>query len=249
MMARQPDTTAPDHFRKTGFSANLLAALFVALLASVTARAEVSVVTFEIEGLISPASPRALTSELEAALDVKVVDLNLKNTESGWPVLSVEFDSGKLSANDIATAISGIEDPAGHKFQVHTGPPTANVEYLDEEIAAMAKLGPLPPAIVPLTNPNPPTAESIAQGKTLFEASCTTCHGLDGGGHGPAAHGITTFPRQLWVWNNAPESADGYLFWFITNGRNEMPPWGVILSESQRWDLVNYIKTLEKPER
>ncbi len=232
---------------KTVSPANLLAALLVALLTSATANAEVSVEAFEIEGLISPASPKALTAELEAALEVRVVDLNLKNTQSGWPVLRVEFDSDKLSSDDIAEAIAGIEDPAGHKYRVHTGPPTANAEYSEEEIAAMAKLGPPPPAIVPLTNPNQPTAESIAQGKTLFDSYCTTCHGLDGGGHGPAAHGITTFPRQLWVWNNAPESADGYLFWFITNGRNEMPPWGVILSESQRWDVINYIKTLEKP--
>ncbi len=232
---------------KTVSPANLLVALFAALLASASANAEVSVETFEIEGLISPASPKALTAELEAALEVRVVDLNLKNTESGWPVLSVEFDSDKVSAEDIASAISGIEDPAGHKFQVHTGPPNNNAEYSDEEIAAMAKLGPPPPAIVPVANPNQPTAESIAQGKDLYENYCTTCHGLDGGGQGPAAHGITTFPRQLWVWNNAPESADGYLYWFITNGRNEMPPWGVILSESQRWDVINYIKTLEKP--
>ncbi len=232
---------------KTVSPANLLVALFAALLASASANAEVSVETFEIEGLISPASPKALTAELEAALEVRVVDLNLKNTESGWPVLSVEFDSDKVSAEDIASAISGIEDPAGHKFQVHTGPPNNNAEYSDEEIAAMAKLGPPPPAIVPMTNPNQPTAESIAQGKDLYENYCTTCHGIDGGGQGPAAHGITTFPRQLWVWNNAPESADGYLYWFITNGRNEMPPWGVILSESQRWDVINYIKTLEKP--
>ncbi len=62
------------------------------------------------------------------------------------------------------------------------------------------------------------------------------------------AHGITTFPRQLWVWNNSDSSADGYLFWFITNGRNEMPPWGLILSENDRWDVINYIKTLTKQE-
>ncbi len=233
---------------KTVSLANLLAALFVALFASAAASAETSVGKFEIEGLISPASPRALEAELEEALDVRVIDLNLKNTESGWPVLSVEFDSTRLSAEDIVSAIASIEDPAGHKFQVRTGPPVANAEYSDEEIAAMAKLGPPPPAIVPLENPNPPTAQSIAQGKTLYERNCTTCHGLDGGGHGPAAHGITTFPRQLWVWNNAPGSADGYLFWFITNGRNEMPPWGVILSEGERWDLINYIKTLKKPQ-
>jgi mono/diheme cytochrome c family protein len=34
----------------------------------------------------------------------------------------------------------------------------------------------------------------------------------------------------------------------ITEGRSDMPPWGVILLENQRWDVINYIKTLTKPE-
>ena len=34
----------------------------------------------------------------------------------------------------------------------------------------------------------------------------------------------------------------------ITNGRTDMPPWGVILSENERWDLVNYIKTFAPPK-
>jgi len=26
-----------------------------------------------------------------------------------------------------------------------------------------------------------------------------------------------------------------------------MPPWGLILSENNRWDLINYIKTIKNP--
>ena len=225
----------------------LLAAL-AALITSATTVAAVTVEKFEIEGLISPASPKALTTGLEEKLQVKVVDLNLKNTKTGWPVLSVEFDSEQLSKEQIEQAIATIEDPAGHKYKVHKGPPMVNAAYTDEEKKAMAALGPTTPDVPTLTNPVEASAESIGRGKELFLQYCTTCHGLDGGGHGPAAHGITTFPRQLWIWNNADSSADGYLYWFITNGRTEMPPWGVILSENERWDVINYIKTLEKPE-
>ncbi len=203
---------------------------------------------FEIEGLISPASSKTLISELEAQLGVSVTDLNLKNTDSGWPVLTVEFDSGKVVPEDIEKAIGAIEDPAGHKYRVHSGPSHSNTDYTEEEIAAIAALGPGLPDIVPVSNPVAATEESIMNGKALYDKNCTTCHGLSGNGYGPAAHGIMTFPRQLWVWNNAPASADAYLYWFITNGRNEMPPWGVILSENERWDLINYIKTLTKPE-
>jgi len=37
---------------------------------------------FKIEGLISPASPKALKSALEKELEVKVIDLNLKSTKT-----------------------------------------------------------------------------------------------------------------------------------------------------------------------
>ena len=56
-----------------------------------------AVETFEIEGLITPASPEALTTELESQLGVKVVNLDLKNTLTGWPLLSVEFASSTRS--------------------------------------------------------------------------------------------------------------------------------------------------------
>ena len=227
------------------FSLKLLVILLT--LSAGTSAAALSVEMFEIEGLISPASPKTLTAELEQQLNVVVVDLNLKDTDSGWPVLSVEFDSGQLSRRDIEQTIATIEDPAGHKYRVHKGPPIMNAEFTEEEVIAMASLGPARPSFPAITNPINSSGESIGRGKMLFDRNCTTCHGLRGAGNGPAAHGIATFPRQLWVWNNTGSSTDGYLFWFITHGRNEMPPWGVILSENQRWDLINYIKTLEKP--
>jgi mono/diheme cytochrome c family protein len=225
-----------------------LLVILVSLISSSSSFAALAIETFEIEGLISPASPKALTAELESQLEVKVVDLNLKDTASGWPVLSVEFDSAQVSREDIVQAIASIEDPAGHKYQVHQGPPMVHAPYTEEEIIAMAMFGPADPDIAVLASPIDASDESLGRGKKLFENYCTTCHGLSGSGQGPAAHGITTFPRQLWVWNNADSSADGYLFWFITNGRNEMPPWGLILSENDRWDVINYIKTLKKPE-
>jgi mono/diheme cytochrome c family protein len=223
-------------------------ALITCLLISSSSIAATSIEVFEIEGLISPASPKALTSQLVERLDVKIVNLNLKDTNTGWPQLSVEFDSGSLSRSDIEQTISGIEDPAGHMYKVHQGPALTRAPYSEEEISAIAKFGPAAPNIVPVSNPLEASVESIGRGQELFNVNCTTCHGLSGNGQGPAAHGIATFPRELWTWNNAPASADAYLFWFITNGRNEMPPWGLILSENDRWDVINYIKTIEKPE-
>lgn len=227
---------------------NIPLAAILSMLFAAGAFAASTVEEFEIEGLISPASPKALTTGLEEKLGVKVVGLQLKGTDRGWPVLRVEFDAGQLSRQDIEASIASIEDPAGHNYQVHTGPAVISADYTDEEKQAMAALGPAAPEVEVMANPIEASSESTGRGKELFENYCATCHGLSGGGHGPAAHGITTFPRQLWVWNNADSSADGYLYWFITNGRNEMPPWGLVLSENERWDVINYIKTLQKPD-
>ena len=47
---------------------------------------------FKIEGIISVASTKALQSELLKKLDVNILDLSLKKTDSGWPVLRIAFD-------------------------------------------------------------------------------------------------------------------------------------------------------------
>ena len=235
-----------DRVMKRIFSFSLLCALLT-LLSGTASFAASTVEKFEIEGLISAASPKALIAALESELKVKVVGLNLKNTVSGWPMLSVEFDAAQTSIETIEKTIANIEDPAGHKYRVHSGPPFSNAAFTEEELKAMAMFGPAEASIPAVTNPINSSEDSAGRGKQLFQTNCATCHGLDGGGQGPAAHGITTFPRQLWVWSSTDSSADGYLYWIITNGRNEMPPWGLVLSEDQRWDVINYIRTMKQP--
>jgi mono/diheme cytochrome c family protein len=226
----------------------MLPLLFVFAISS-TVYAETVVEEFEIEGLISPASPKALKSALEEKLKVKVIGLNLKNTESGWPVIRVQFDSKVVSKDEIEQVIASTADPAGQKYKVHKGPLNVNAPLLEEERKAIAILGPKAEEIPKLENPILASKASTSRGKKLFEKNCAACHGLSGNGYGPSAHAFTTRVRPLWVWNNAGPSADGYLFWFITNGRTDMPAWGVVLSENERWDLINYIKTLEAPKK
>jgi hypothetical protein len=44
--------------------------------------------------------------------------------------------------------------------------------------------------------------------------------------------------------------SDGYLFWRISEGggfdpyNSMMPAWGTLLSETEMWELVSYIRTL-----
>ena len=42
------------------------------------------------------------------------------------------------------------------------------------------------------------------------------------------------------------KQSDGELFWKITNGRGEMPVYSQLLSKTQRWQVIEYIRLLNK---
>lgn len=211
------------------------------------AYAAVVIEEFQVEGLISPASPKALSAALEEQLAVKVLEYDMRDTLTGWPVVRVEFEQGSVTRADIESVIDTTQDPTGRHFKVHTGPPELNAALLEEETDANGMFGDALSESPQLTNPVEATSESLTRGKSLYDKKCTKCHGDNGDGTGPSTQGISANPRKLWVWSDTGDATDSYLFWFITNGRTDMPPWGLVLSESDRWHLVNYIKTLKPP--
>ena len=96
-------------------------------------------------------------------------------------------------------------------------------------------------------NPIAPTQESIAAGQKIYSKTCAMCHGKSGDADGPAVIELDIHPAKLSDSQLATES-DGALFWKITTGKKPMPAFGKRLSESDRWHLVNYIRTLPKRE-
>ncbi len=212
-------------------------------------QAQVVIEEFEIEGLVLPADPEALQAGLEKESGVKMIELNLKDTPSGWPVARIEFDSAKMSRAQIENLIDATPDSTGKLFKAHKGPSFPAVVMLEEEDKAMAILGDGTEEIPKVVNPIQPSEESISRGKARYEKSCATCHGLSGNGMGPAAQSVTTPPRPLTVAHDEKgEDRISHMFWRITNGRTDMPPYSLILSEEDRWDLINYIMTLKAPE-
>ena len=94
-------------------------------------------------------------------------------------------------------------------------------------------------------NPIAATQESIGVGQKIYAKTCTMCHGKSGDADGPAVIELNIHPARLSDPNLANES-DGALFWKITTGKKPMPAYGKRLSESDRWNLVNYVRTLSK---
>ena len=92
-------------------------------------------------------------------------------------------------------------------------------------------------------NPFPADAASLATGKRLYVQHCLSCHGASGRGDGPAAKDLEKSPGNFadpMLWNHT----DGELFWKITEGKKPMPTFGKLMSDEERWHVVNYIRTL-----
>lgn len=105
----------------------------------------------------------------------------------------------------------------------------------------------IPGMVVP-QNPMKPDDASIARGKELFAINCQMCHGATGEGTGPVAAFLINFKPANLTSDVVQAKSDGSIFLTITNGiEGAMPPLNENLTVSERWDVVNYVRTLKKP--
>lgn len=105
-----------------------------------------------------------------------------------------------------------------------------------------------PKAADNIKNPISPDAASLKEAKTTYTTYCTPCHGDKGRGDGVAAAGLSVKPADH---SSAAIQikTDGALFWEMSEGHNPMPSYKQALAEKQRWQLVNYIRTLAKKSK
>lgn len=111
-------------------------------------------------------------------------------------------------------------------------------------------------------NPVPADESSIARGAQLYQIHCQMCHGEGGQGNGTvAAFLVKKKPADL-TSEAVQAKSDGS--WFLTisygiwNPNNtlfpevqfsgQMPPLNENLSIRERWDVVNYLRTLKAAE-
>lgn len=92
-------------------------------------------------------------------------------------------------------------------------------------------------------NPMPVNDSSIAVGQKIYLKRCAECHGKTGNGDGPDAADLGIHPAKLSDPTIQAET-DGALFWKITVGKKPMPSYATRLSPTDRWNAVNYLRTL-----
>lgn len=103
-----------------------------------------------------------------------------------------------------------------------------------------------PPEAREKKNPIQADSASLQRGKTLYDDNCQMCHGDTGKGDGPMADTLTKPPGDLSVKEKMDTLTNGELFWRISTGDEVMPSFekDKPLTEPQRWDIINYIRTL-----
>jgi len=100
-------------------------------------------------------------------------------------------------------------------------------------------------------NPVKFTEVSVAKGKKRYATQCALCHGDKGDGKGDVATDMKLTMPDFTNPDTLKEHTDGELFAFIGTGKEPMPGQGSRMKETERWDLVNYLRTLsgKAPEK
>ena len=95
-----------------------------------------------------------------------------------------------------------------------------------------------------ILNPLEVSKEVIKGGKKNYDLLCAICHGPKGKGDGIAGMALKPKPSNFQV-ESFQNQTDGAIYWKITNGRPPMAPYQHSLTDEQRWELVNYLRTLK----
>lgn len=99
-----------------------------------------------------------------------------------------------------------------------------------------------------------PAQPDLAIGKEVYERYCHFCHGYKGYGDGPVGIALSPHPANFVEDAKRMAKTDEELFKSITQGIHRdiggeamsMPRWQEVLTEAERWNVLWYIRHLEK---
>lgn len=95
-------------------------------------------------------------------------------------------------------------------------------------------------------NPVPIDEVSLQRGEILYSIHCALCHGENGHGDGQLEDYYTDRPPTDLTARNIVAQFDGGLYRTITQGLGQMPALAENLTPHERWDVINYLRSLEE---
>ena len=97
-----------------------------------------------------------------------------------------------------------------------------------------------------MENPREADSASLESGKASFGQFCQTCHGEGGAGDGTMVPMLRIENMPDFTMSDAFDGdTDGDIFFRVSNkGENKMPAFASRMSDEQRWDVVNFLRTL-----
>lgn len=102
-------------------------------------------------------------------------------------------------------------------------------------------------------DPRPPRRVQVGDakhGRDLYITHCSSCHGVEGDGTGPAADYLWPLPRDHRDAAYMLSRTDDQLFKAVSHGGRGvsrsylMPAWNTVFDKYQTWNLVAYLKSL-----
>jgi cytochrome c553 len=127
--------------------------------------------------------------------------------------------------------------------------------YNAKPVVGTMKIGDLAEYILPndstgyamsaqVKNPlEPLTRKDSLEASRLFNINCAICHGAEGKANGPLSSkigAIANLTTDLYI-----KMADGTMYHSLFYGKNNMGSYASQLSRKQRWQMVQYIRTLQ----
>ncbi len=93
-------------------------------------------------------------------------------------------------------------------------------------------------------NPFSGNKTSIEKGQKIYNNLCKSCHGVDGRGD-PVMIKTLIPPPADFTSKKFSRQTDGEIFWKLSEGKGMMASYKNMLSEEQRWSVINYLRTFK----
>jgi len=144
-----------------------------------------------------------------------------------WAVLGFFVVAGSFLAQEKKGETQGSAAPSA---QAATAPSPHNYVISPEDSAKK--------------NPIKFTDASVNRGKKVFTTQCALCHGEKGDGKGDLAKEMSLTLPDFTQPDSLDKRTDGDLFAIVGTGKEPMPSQKGRMTESQLWNLVNYLRAL-----